>query len=53
MTRRWRLIRGTELYDVAADPAQKNNVAADHPEVVRRLRSAHEQWWSEISPNLA
>lgn len=52
MTRRWRLVRGEELYDIKADPGQKNDVAADHPDVVKRLRDAHEDWWSEISPQL-
>lgn len=52
MTRRWRLVRGEELYDIKDDPGQKNDVAAEHPEVVQRLREAHEVWWAEISPQL-
>ncbi|MBC8877031.1 MAG: arylsulfatase, partial [Planctomycetes bacterium] len=40
MTERWRLVGGRELYDVDQDPGQNRNVAADHPEVVRRLRAA-------------
>ncbi|MBE3071156.1 MAG: hypothetical protein IMZ66_13055, partial [Planctomycetes bacterium] len=27
-----------QLYDLPADPAEKTNVVAEHPEVVRRLR---------------
>jgi len=40
----WKLIwraplpEGIELYDLAKDPYEKNNVAAQHPEVVARLR---------------
>jgi arylsulfatase B len=52
MTRRWRLVRGQELFDIKADPGQKNNVAAQHPDVVARLREAHEKWWEEIRPRL-
>lgn len=52
MTRRWRLVGGTELYDIQADPGQERDVAAEYPEVVARLRAAHEGWWAEISPGL-
>ncbi|HYC01367.1 MAG TPA: sulfatase [Candidatus Limnocylindrales bacterium] len=48
-TERWKLItanegnpRGlapVELYDIAADPGETRNVAADHPDVVAELRS--------------
>jgi hypothetical protein len=26
------------LYDIVADPSEKNNVAAEHPEIVARLQ---------------
>jgi arylsulfatase A-like enzyme len=52
ITRQWRLIDGEELYDIKADPGQKSDVAAAHPEVVARLREAHETWWDEISPGI-
>ena len=51
-TKQWRLVRGVELYDIKADPGQENDVAARYPEVVARLREAHERWWEEISPRL-
>jgi len=50
MTERWRLINGKELYDIQADPGQKNNVAEDHPEVVKTLRADYDAWWADISP---
>ncbi len=53
ITRQWRLIGGKELYDIKADPGQQSDVAAQYPDVVARLRSAHEDWWAEISPTLA
>ncbi|HUT24329.1 MAG TPA: arylsulfatase [Sumerlaeia bacterium] len=52
MTRRWRLIHGQELYDIQADRGQRRDVADEHPDVVARLRAAHEAWWDEVSPAL-
>jgi len=53
MTERWRLIDGKELYDIIADPGQQRNIAEDHPQVVRRLRSDYETWWTSLEPALA
>jgi len=50
LTDRWRLIRGEELYDIEADPGQRNDVADEHPAVVERLRAAYEDWWDDIGP---
>ena len=50
LTRRWRLIGGRQLYDMGADPGQKQDVADAHPEVVARLREAYEAWWAGVSP---
>jgi N-acetylgalactosamine-6-sulfatase len=33
-----------ELYDLSADPGERRNVAADHPDVVKRLSALAEQW---------
>ena len=55
-TERYRLVnegRGWELFDMENDPAQKRNIAADHPEmadVAKRLTTAYENWWREILP---
>ncbi len=49
MTDRWRLVNGTELYDIKADPGQKNNIAGGKPAVVEELREAYEQWWADVS----
>ena len=45
MTERWRLVEGRELYDIVADPSQRNDVAAKHPEVVQRLTAEHVKWF--------
>ena len=50
MTKRWRLMDGEDLYDIIADPGQGTNIAAAHPEVVRRLRADYEQWWTSLEP---
>jgi len=41
----WRLVNRTELYNLADDPSQTTNIAADHPELVRDLRQAYDEWW--------
>jgi arylsulfatase A-like enzyme len=34
----------TLLYDLQNDPGERENLAAQHPEIVQRLRAAYEQW---------
>ena len=41
-----------QLFDVKADPGEKNNVAAEHPEVVKELDAAYDKWWDSIQPQL-
>lgn len=46
---RWKYIHvddqiGDELYDIAADRAENNNVAVQHPDVVERLKNEWRQW---------
>jgi arylsulfatase A-like enzyme len=38
-----------ELYDVAADPLEKHDLAAAHPRVVAELRQALQHWHVEAS----
>ena len=40
MTERWRLVAGKELYDIQQDPAQKDDVAKGHPDLVRQFSEA-------------
>ena len=40
MTERWRLVHGGELYDIIADPGQRQDVAGQYPDVVRQLQAA-------------
>jgi arylsulfatase len=39
-----------QLFDLAADYAQKNDVSAQHPEVVKDLAAAFDKWWDECLP---
>lgn len=52
MWRKWRLVKGTELYDLATDFGQTMNVAAGQGDVVRKLRNAYEAWWAKVEPRL-
>lgn len=49
LTERWRLINGKALYDINADPGQKNDVAAEHLDVVARLRKCYEDHWKQCN----
>ncbi|MGQ1783805.1 MULTISPECIES: arylsulfatase [unclassified Saccharicrinis] len=46
MTTKWRLNNGKELYDITADPGQKNNIADQHPEQVKLMQDFYNDWWS-------
>lgn len=49
MTGQWRLINGSELYDMTRDPGQTTDVAPRFPEVVATLRQDYEKWWDLVS----
>jgi arylsulfatase len=48
----WRLVKGTELYDIRADAGQTSNVAADQPAVLSKMRAHYERWWAGVEPQL-
>jgi arylsulfatase A-like enzyme len=48
----WRLVKGTELYDIKTDPAQKTDMAAQHPEIMKSLCAHYEKWWAAAQPGL-
>jgi hypothetical protein len=50
MTSRWRLVNNDALYDIKSDPAQKQNVLADQPEVAAKLRQEFDAYWSKVTP---
>lgn len=54
---RWHLVSATgrrepewELFDVQADPGEKTDVAAAHPDVVKDMAAAFDGWWADVKP---
>ncbi|HZZ44454.1 MAG TPA: arylsulfatase [Tepidisphaeraceae bacterium] len=48
----WRLLKGTDLYDISTDPHQDHNIASDHPDIVQKMLAHYDQWWSAISADV-
>jgi arylsulfatase A-like enzyme len=46
---RYKLINGSDLYDLHADPAEQRDIAAEHPGIVRDMRAAYTQWFQDVS----
>ena len=46
------LVHNEELYDLIADPGEKNNIIARQPGVAAKLRTEYDKWWSRVQPML-
>lgn len=44
----WRLVNGTELYDVSTDVGQKKDISAQFPEQVKLMNAFYDNWWSKV-----
>lgn len=44
----WRLVNGTELYDISQDPGQQNNLAQQNVEMVADMNAFYESWWTDV-----
>ncbi len=44
----WRLMNGTELYDISKDPGQKTNIADQHTDKVTELNTFYKKWWKDV-----
>jgi arylsulfatase len=49
---RFTLVNNRELFDLDADPGEKQNVIERHPEIVERLRAEYDKWWNDVQPLL-
>lgn len=47
-TESWRLVNKNELYNIKTDPGQKNNLADQHPEMIKELSKKYDDFWEEI-----
>jgi hypothetical protein len=47
----WRLVYGKELYNIRKDPEQRNDIAANNPRIVEKLRQAYNKQWEEMQRN--
>jgi len=41
-----------ELFDLKADYGEKNDIAMQHPDVVKEFDAAYDKWWNSIQPFL-
>ncbi len=49
---KWRLVHDKELYDLRTDPGQKNDVAAQHADVLQKMQAHYAKWWADVEPRL-
>jgi arylsulfatase len=49
---KWRLVKGEELYDVAADRAQTTDLSGQQRDVFKKMRDHYESWWAEVGPKV-
>jgi len=52
-TQKWRFVHNEFLYDVNNDLMQKNDLAAENPEVVALLQKKYEAWWTSVQGPLS
>ena len=58
-TPRWQMVsvgkgkgKNWQLFDVKADPGEKTDVAAEHPDTVKKLDAEYDAWWASLPPYL-
>jgi len=44
----WRLVNGTELYEISEDPGQRTNIADQHAEQVEKMNAFYDSWWDDV-----
>jgi arylsulfatase A-like enzyme len=48
----WRLVGKDELYDISKDPGQQNNIAAQYPQILKKLSAYYERWWENVEADV-
>jgi len=48
-TQRYKMVNGTELYDLQEDPAESRNLAAAQPERLAQMRAGYEAWFRDVA----
>lgn len=48
MQNNWRLVNRNELYNIADDPGQKNDISSKNPLVVAWLSTAYDKFWQSL-----
>ena len=44
---KWRLVKDKELYDLATDPGQQSDIAAEHPDIVKTIQDFYGRWMEQ------
>ena len=52
MSSDWRLIDGKELYNLADDLGQANDLADKHPDLVSEMKLFYDNWWASVEPEI-
>ena len=47
-SQQYKLVNGEELYDLAADPGEQNDIAAQHADMVARMRAGYDAWFEDV-----
>jgi arylsulfatase A len=42
----------THLFDMAADPGEQDDIAREHPDIVRDMRRAYEFWFEDVTQGI-
>ena len=50
---KYRLDNDGQLYDMENDPGQRTNIAANHPDITKKLMAAQEKWSKEVRSELS
>lgn len=48
----WRLVRGTELYNIKTDPSEKTDLSSKYPQIVKKMRAANEDYWQDMQKTI-